>query len=355
MGTISLRKTNTLSIPQSGRINLSVDLNNILCLKDENGLETKIGLGELIGSNYIFVRGSGTDTENAEELLEAYNKAKSLLPSPSTAEDAITILVAPGLYNFGSSVFEMDTEYINLVSLSPNPYTFNNKSLVKFNSTDPGGTISINTENVLIKGVDVGQKEFIIASGLSTIHIEDCIGGDFSFGGVPFGDPPIDVSGTFVNCLGGNLSFGGNGEANGTFINCIAGDEGFGYDFASGNFINCVGGDFSFAFGGIMNGYFENCRSGIGSFGSLGIIGFSESKNCTSGEGSFGYFSDIIDSVFENCTAGEDSFGASFNITNEGKFYRCRLISGYFDIPTLGGFVVLGIDGDNTVQNITGV
>ena len=361
MGTISIRKISSIATPLAGRVNLAVKTDDILYIKDENGIEYPIGAGELGGTHYLFVKGDGTDTENAQELQLAYNTAKLLLPTGATREDAITILVAPGLYNFGSTEFELDTEYINIVALNSTDFpvggqiTNTNGRSVKFNSSDPNGTIFVNTNNVYVYGIDVGTKNFKIGDSLPNIKIESCSGGDYSFGGVLFGDPPLDISGNFINCVGGDYSFGGNGEANGRFASCFGGDESFGYDFASGTFVDCVGGDFSFAFAGIMTGIFQNCASGEGSFGTFGAIGFSNTRNCQSGDGSFGFNAVILDSTFEYCTGGEDSFGKSFDTTNEGKYYNCRLTVGTFDTPTLNGFIVLGIDGNNVVQNITGI
>jgi hypothetical protein len=359
MGTISIRKISSIATPLAGRVNLAVKTDDILYIKDENGIEYPIGAGELGGTHYLFVKGDGTDTENAAELQAAYNEAKLLLPIGATQEDAITILVAPGLYNFGSTEFELDTEYINIVALNSTVpirlYGPIGNSRVSLNSVDPLGTIFVNANNVYVYGINVASKNFKIGDNLPDIKIESCSGGDFSFGGVPFGDTPLDISGTFINCQGGDLSFAGNGEANGRFIGCQGRQESFGYDFASGEFIDCIGGDFSFAAAGIMSGTFENCKGGIGSFGTIGAIGKSITRNCQSGDGSFGFGSVILDSTFEYCTGGEDSFGKTFLTTNEGKFYNCRLTVGTFDTPTLNGFIVLGIDGNNTVQNITGI
>lgn len=359
MGTISIRKTTSIPTPLAGRANLAVKADNVLYIKDESGVEYSVGAVGLGGTHYLFVKGDGTDIENAQELQAAYNEAKLLLPIGATQADAITILVAPGLYNFVSTTFELDTEFINVVALNSTipirNYGATGNARVSLNSADPNGTIFVNVDNVYVYGIDVDVKNFRVGDGLSEIKIESCSGGDFSFGGVPFGDTPLDISGTFINCQGGLLSFAGNGEANGRFIGCQGDEESFGYDFASGEFIDCIGGDFSFAAAGIMTGLFENCKGGLGSFGTLGAIGGSNTRNCQAGDSSFGFGAILLDSTFEYCTGGEDSFGKTFLTTNEGKFYNCRLTAGTFDTPTLGGFVILGIDGNNAVQNITGI
>jgi hypothetical protein len=252
----------------------------------------------------------------------------------------------------------VDTNYINIIALSSNDnleYGTSTGQHVKFNSIDPNGTILVDCDRNIIKGIDVGTKEFRIADNIGAIII-NCVGGDYSFGGVPFGDPPLSITGNFINCQGGDFSFAGNGEALGTFINCRGGAESFGYDFASGFFKDCEGGDFSFAFAGIMNGRFENCQGGDASFGTFGLIpDGAEYLRCTGRDFSFGNSAIIGNAIFSDCVAGEDSFGFDYVLQNEGKYLRCTLLSGIFDTPSAGGHVLLGIDGNFVVQNITGI
>jgi len=353
------------------------------------------------GSNYIIVKAQGTDTENAAELQAAYDLAQTLSP---LSGNVITIIAAPGYYNFGSSEFKMDTPYIDLVSLDGNRNIIFNSTL---NSTSfsarTEGSINITSNNISVKGVDVLDKNFTVASNLNSILIENCRGGDYSFGGVEDGGTPIVVSGEFINCIGGDLSFGGNGTASGIFkncegadfsfagaqttggfatgrfSNCVGGDESYGFTLLNGEFIDCVGGEFSFGFAGSIEiSTFENCVGDNFTFGSFGLIDTTTFENCRAGDSSFcgsgiyiflseinnskgGDFSFgsniqiIFDSEFNNCIGGLDSFGKDFTVSNDGRFYRCRLTDGTFDTPDAGGFIILGIDGDNSVQNITGV
>jgi hypothetical protein len=150
-----------------------------------------IGGGGLEGTNYIYVMADGTDTENAAELSAAYTTAQAMSPS---ATNRITIVCGPGKYNFGSSAFVMDTQYIDLVSLD------GNRSVI-FNSSNAAGTISITANDVFVKGVDVETKNFTIASNLNLLKVENCQGGDYSFGGDDtFGSNPITVSGKLYFC-----------------------------------------------------------------------------------------------------------------------------------------------------------
>jgi hypothetical protein len=269
------------------------------------------------GAQYILVKAKGTDIENAAELQVAYTLATTMSPS---ATNRITIIAAPGNYNFGTSAFIMDTQFIDLVSLD------GNRSIV-FNSSNSAGTISITANNVFVKGVDVLTKQFTIASSLNLLKVENCAGGDFSFSnsGLLF-----FVSGTFTNCQGGNFSFGTGVIASGTFTNCTGGDGSFGgasFGTASGIFIDCKGGDASFGGNNIgeSTGTFRNCIGGAVSFGG--------------GNKSLG--------TYINCEAGLDSFTG----TILGKLYYCRLTSGTFGNVVLNGKILYCVDGNNAPNN----
>ena len=351
--------------------------------------------GGIGGTNYIYVMANGTDTENATELSAAYTTAITM--SPFTT-NRITIVAAPGNYNFGSSAFTMDTQYIDLVSLD------GNRSVI-FNSANAAGTISITANDVFVKGVDVQTKKFTIADSLNLLKVENCVGGNNSFdaaGMIGYGN----ASGTFTNCQGGIDSFGGaSGIASGTFTNCQGGDGSFGglssgaaFGTASGTFTNCLGGDYSFGTG-TANGTFTNCVGGSNSFGLLTASGtftnclseFSSFgttlasgtfKDCTGGNNSFGGGSGgppppgspgEASGIFTNCVGGFDSFGgfggiASGTFTNcqggiysfgssvgsgtiTGKLYYCRLTSGSFQTVSSGGITRLCLDGSNVENN----
>ena len=333
--------------------------------------------GGLEGTQYVFVAADGTDVQNAAELQAAYVTAQSMSPS---ATNRITVIAAPGNYNFGSTTFVMNTQYIDLVSLD------GNRSVV-FNSANTGGTISITANDVFVKGVDVVSKNFSIANLLNLLRVENCSGGDNSFGG---GGGSGTASGTFTNCIGGLGSFGGSGIANGTFTSCIGGLGSFGaYNLASGVFTNCTGGGDSFGgLGGTASGTFTSCTGGDASFGAYGAAS-GTFTSCTGGDFSFGAYN-LASGVFTNCSGGDDSFGAygaasgvftnctggfasfsgsgtasgtftsctggNFSFggdggTLNGKLYYCRLTSGSFEIVTSPGITRLCIDGNNVENN----
>ena len=353
-----------------------------------------VGLG---GTQYVFVAANGTDLQNAAELQAAYVTAQGMSPSIT---NRITVIAAPGSYNFSTVNFEMNTDYIDLVSLD------GNKSIV-FNGSN---TIEITANDVFVRGVDVGTLNFTIASSLNLLRVENCSGGDNSFGGNgntadgtftdctglsgSFGGNGGLANGTFTNCTGGDNSFAGDGgTASGVFTNCTGGYAAFGgsssFGTASGTFTDCTGGDNSFAGdGGTASGTFTNCSGGDESFGGNGgtasgvfnsCLGGQESfggtsgtadgtfTDCTGGFAAFGGDGGTANGTFTNCTGGDYSFGGGgtasgvFNSciggdnsfggsgTLSGKLYYCRLTSGNFEAVSGGGKITLGIDGSNAV------
>ena len=271
--------------------------------------------GGIGGSSYVYVMADGTDIENAAELQAAYVTAQSMSPS---ATNRITVIAAPGNYNFQSTAFTMNTQYIDLVSLD------GNRSIV-FNSSDSNGTISITANDVFVKGLDTLTKAFNIATNLNLLKVENCKVGDGSFGVFAI------VSGTFTDCTVGGGSFGFYSTASGTFNNCITGGSSFGsgagYAAASGIFNDCIAEDESFGgSNGTASGTFFNCRGGIRSF----------SKNNATG-------------TFNNCISGEESYGRLGTLS--GKLYYCRLTAGTFATVSGAGITRYCLDGTDTANN----
>ena len=289
------------------------------------------------GTNYIFVKAKGNDIENATELRNAYDEAKTMSPS---INNRVVVLAAPGNYNMESTLFNMDTQYIDLVSLD------GNRSIV-FNSLNSNGTINITGNDVFVKGVDVLDKEFIINTNLNNLHVENCKGDVNSFGGSKI------ASGTFINCEGGENSFGGNGTASGTFINCKGGLISFGGNQgnASGIFTNCEGGDYSFGgFGGNASGTFTNCEGSLFSFGGEFGVASGIFINCKGNNQSFGGFGGNVTGTFTNCEGGLNSFGGNGLLGGKLKF--CTLTNGQFNLTNTNSntALVFCIDGDyNTI------
>jgi hypothetical protein len=173
-----------------------------------------------------------------------------------------------------------------------------------------------------------------------------------------------NVTGTFNNCTSGDNSFGGNGDigyitdVTGTFNSCTAtGPYSFGGDYStvSGTFTNCKA--FSDCFGAensTVSGIFTNCSSQYSnSFGGDGSTVSGIFTNCDGGQegasfggGSTGTFSGIAN----NCTAAIFSFGQG-GLT--GKLYFCRLTSGTYPTPGVGGKIRFCLDGNDNPEDIS--
>jgi hypothetical protein len=282
----------------------------------------------------------------------------------------VTLIVATRKYSFEND-FLVDSEHINIVSSTGN-------ADIVFTGI---GTIVVTANNILLKGIDVQDKAFLIATDLELLIVENCKGGDFSFGGVYQYVNPLTVSGTYLNCLGGEFSFGGEGYASGIFTNCIAKGYSFGQfssgiftdclstggasfgsgsatpGYASGTFIRCVSASSGFGtnIGAIANGLFIDCRSGDYSFGCFGIAS-GTFINCIGGMYSFGgsnnsYAGATCSGVFTYCIADMYSFGSYENSILNGNLNYCKLISGYFAIVTPTGKTRYCLDGNNEPNN----
>ena len=301
-----------------------------------------------VGGQTYTIRLDGVEYTGVNQNSNAYLVQMSSVTAPDGDYTTMEVLyqeiipskviVAPGYFNFTSN-FLVDEDYVDIVSLD------GNRSVV-FNGT---GTINITANNVFIKGIDAQDKNFTIGSNLNKLTVENCKGGDLSFGGDPsFGSNSITVSGTFTNCEGGSNSFGSygvasgtftnctatsgfgsfyNGVASGTFINCKATSSAFGGQsgVASGKFIDCEGGGDSFGSGYscVASGTFINCIGSISSFGASGTAS-GTFYDCITFGNSFGQ-SGVASGVFINCNSGTESFGGGYagTLISSGTFTNC--------------------------------
>ena len=343
-------------------IKRKVDLHTDQTIKGKITFEQQPNMpeGNLNGTNYLMVYGTGTPEENGAELQAAYEAAKKMprylgmliagpeynfyagqiylngtgQPSirrikanytgatysmPESAYDIIdtasnafkyakfstTLIVAPGEYDFGATAFRVNSSGINIVSL-----TGNADVIVRSSELLDGLTLGIfiSADYALLKGIDCKTNTFYIANSLDNLICEYCIGGVNSFGSGG------TASGTFNHCTGGNTSFGSGGTASGTFNHCTGGNTSFGTG------------------GGIISGTFNHCIGGADSFGTYG---------------------GIISGTFNHCIGGANSFGSfGGTITAPARLYYTRLTSGTFPTPVTGGRLILCIDGNNNIVTI---
>jgi len=295
--------------------------------------------GGLEGTNYVYVAADGTDVENAAELQAAYNTAKTMSPS---IDNRIVVICGPGKYKFPKeNYFILDTEFIDVVSLTGNRDLIIYKTNANNNLASNSNNILVNVNNVFVKGIDASTN----------VWVDNGKGGAL-FGGV-FNINNQSLNNIVIeNCKGGNDSFGGGssgGTASGTFNNCIGGGSSFGSGTASGTFNNCIGGVFSFGAGsnGTASGIFNNCISDGSSFGGNGTAS-GTFINCVGGSFSFGKVT--ASGTFNNCIGGVNSFGGNEG-TLSGKLYYCRLTSGTFRTVSGSGITRLCLDGNNAENN----
>ena len=326
----------------------------------------------LDGVQYTAVDAGSTSSYVQLSSVTAPSNFYSDLEVLGTSITRAVVVVAPGNFNFSSN-FVVDEEAVDIVSLD------GNRSIV-FNGA---GTISVTANDVFLKGIDVGSKSFALSTNLSSIVVENCKGGNNSFGSTGI------ASGTFIDCEAGTFSFGGtssgifrnckatsdsfgrNGTASGTFIDCVGGGTCFSYaGNASGRFINCEGGSSSFGGGGTASGTFINCRGTGSAFGNSIATASGIFTNCQAngaGFGSYGTASGTFTNcqansagfgergtasgVFNSCIGGTNSFGNGSGGVLSGKLYYCRLTTGTFQTVSSGGKTRLCIDGNDSENN----
>lgn len=292
--------------------------------------------GEIINrlnvGQVVNVKLTDSATTNGQNLVDAYNYAKTLTPNGAalSATNRVSVIIQPGNYTLPAQL-AVDTQFVDLIGLGAIKLRRGCVPAVIIG----GNNLSVSANDIRIKGISVGTQSFVIsASNLSLQVIEDCVGGSSSFSN-------ITISGTFINCTGGTSSFGSSGfismTASGTFINCLGAGGSFGHNnsggTASGLFVNCTVGTSNGFGGGTASGTFIDCEAGNFSFGT------------------FFFGSTVASGTFINCIGSGSSFSNSGGGSPSGKFFRCRLTSGTFKTVTGAGLMRSCIDGnDNMVD-----
>jgi hypothetical protein len=300
--------------------------------------------GEIINrlnvGQVVNVKLTDSAVTNGQNLVEAYNYAKTLTPNGAalSATNRVSVIIQPGNYTL-AAILTVDTQFVDLIGLGATKLSRGCVPAVIINRSS-GSPLNVTANDVRVKGISVGSGTFNIGNNLPLQIFEDCLaGGSYSFGSTI-------VSGTFINCTGGQEAFAGVSfvpqTANGTFINCVGGNGSFAAvnsgSVASGLFVNCTTGSLAFGSSGFganatASGTFIDCEGGFNAFG-----GSSFPAAVASG-------------TFINCVGGVNAFGNGGSATATGKFYRCRLTSGTFRTVTGTGLMRNCIDGNNNTVN----
>ena len=317
-------------------------------------------LNKLNSANYVTVKVTDDAITNGNNLLAAYDLAKTVTPNGAalSTSNRLAVILPSAKYDLGTQSLILDTQYIDIVGSTSDrskhyiisnvgapsrgtvQQTANNVKLYNLtiensnttysptsSSTDPAAyfpNTNLNltyVENVLFTSnisYTWSMRIGIQYSGTFT----NCTGGDYSFGNNG------TISGTFTNCTGGNNSFGSTGgsiTSTAVLTNCTGGYNSFGNGggSVSGTFTNCTGGDNSFGRSGTGSGTFKYCTGGYASF--FGFFGTSNSAavfiNCIGGDYAFAG-GGTARGTFTNCTGGDYSFGGDGG-TTDGIFNNC--------------------------------
>lgn len=304
-----------------------------------------------------------------------------------------TLIIAPGYYEMDST-FNIDSDNVNITSLSGNPDVFIYNLLPAVNNYSVP-TVYVTSNFITITGLStdlshladspsmpgmyttVNQNPGIIALGsnLNFLVMKNCRGGGYSFGEAPQTPVGIVISGTFINCVvNGYYGFGhSNAIMSGTWIDCSVasgGGQGFGYNACtlSGTFIRCKSVGYGFGYNGsYLTGVFIDCEGTSQEFANTGSSISGTLYGCRVGGYGFGYNGNIT-GEFYNCISGDYGFRANFNQQN-GIFYHCstgieswgyisaysRLVycttKGSFPTVTSGGKTIYCVDGGFYTNN----
>ena len=369
---------------------------NPLLPKGFQYFDDAVGSTTLSGDNYRTVLGDkGTALLNGADLLAKLTEVKALTPFGSTksANNRVSLLIFPGVYDITGTPLLLDTEFVDICGIG-------NKEDVVIYST-AGTTVNISANDIKIKELTIQNREdsgSVIAVTLATslplniwenliiTSIGHIMTTGITYSGTyiniktktllrnaytanppfyfqinqSFGGSGSVASGTFKDVItegGTNNSFGGLGTASGKFTNCIAicvltgalstpSNNSFGgQGVASGTFISCItnstgsfggayyGCSFGGGVGGVASGYFLECST------TGYALNFSFGGATASG-------------IFENITAdGTYCFcgGAGASSGVDVAFQKAAgTCSGTFkDIQTAGGYCFSGGNGVN--------
>lgn len=344
---VQLQTTIPPFVPPQGHAAIFVNESGSMFVKTPDGVTHEIGSGGggATSDNWMPVYASGTPTENAATLSAAYESAKLLTPNglALSAQNRVSLLLYPGIYDFGLSTLTLDAEFVDLVGVSQD-----RDAVWITGQSDGSGTVQHQANDSRIFNLTIDSTANVpavfVGAYLLLSASDKIFCNNISFGPsctdpaaniFPMQVDFVDYAGTYIDCVSPSYGFGGVGNdgssyATGKFIRCKAGDNSFGAYGASGYFEDCEAGDNSFSTGGGASGKFIRCTAGLNSFGYFAASG--EFIDCKAGNYSFGQYT--ADGIFSRCAAGFGSFGG------------LSTASGYFEDCVAGGGAFGGYSGN---------
>jgi len=310
---------------------------------------------KLNSANYVTVKVTDNAIVNGNNLLAAYDLAKTVTPNGAalSTSNRLAVILPPARYDLGTQSLILDTEYIDIIgSTSDRSKHYITSDVGEANR----GTVQQTANDVKLYNLTIENSNttypaqepnidnpsaYFPDSNLNLTYIENVLfssNSDFDLIWVFSMRSGIEYSGTFINCTAGDFSFGGYiGIASGIFKDCIGGNYSFVfYGTISGTFTNCSSGFGSFGLNSTTTGIFKDCTGGIVSFGGNAGSASGTFTNCSGGASSFGGYNGTATGTFKDCTGGDYSFG--------GKGDGPGLASGTF-INCTGGLASFGGGG----------
>lgn len=236
----------------------------------------------------IMVVTTNDPVQNGTNLKAAYAEAKISTPygQALSAVNRASVIVPPGVYDFGSTPLTLDTQYVDLIGLSAErsvqyikgtpPYL--NSGVIVQTANDVH--ISNLTVEILTTSEEPDMSASVSAAYFPSTNLDKTVIKNCNFIGSVDGEDGqafamrygIEYSGYFEKVKASAYSFGAGGTASGEFRFCESTDVcAFGGEgVASGKFISCVGGEGAFGGFGTASGYFVDCTATDFGFGGGG-------------------------------------------------------------------------------------
>ena len=231
------------------------------------------------GSGDVPLSADGTDLENGTALVDLY---ATLLASTPTAEDPLTIVLAPGTYKL-SGGWTLSSDHINIRGKISNPVTRNLAYGCELTGFTPPAVISggfiveVTANGILVSDLTISNNMSFIsgnsAEQTENVFVDLLVNGFSSFDNAGFGSTRsagqyyrVAATGTY------SMSGGLTGYASG----CYSAEDGFFISSvtpATGTAKYCTGGISSFIASppGGMDGFVSAyCVGGTGSFETEG-------------------------------------------------------------------------------------
>lgn len=241
----------------------------------------------------VVVDASSSPTLNGTALRSAYAAAAALNPGGSSlsATNRATVLIPPGNYNMGSTKFDLDTEYVDLVGLGSR----DDVRIYGTQATGYYGVVEVNNTDCRLSNLFI-ENTLSTGGGLTVCALAITNGNDCTLWNVH-----CKADGTNAIPIGGKT---GAGDYTGTYEHIL-----------------CDGG-FAFKAGDEFSGTLRNSTlNGADNFDGITISGLIE--NCTINEIDAGC---SISGTLRNVTSTGNTWTEPLDLLAGGVIDSCRIV-----------------------------